>query len=97
MSFIDCYKNIIYTLCNLENWVGPTAMWIDSCDKSNDEDITLYEWTPVDTAKLNEYWEGGALKTECNEVASLSSPRNPASEMVNKLIFYAIAKYMKKQ
>ena len=67
MSFIDCYKNLIYTLCSLENWVGPTAKWIDSCDKSNDEDITLYEWSPVEDEKLNEYWYGdGTYDGECN-------------------------------
>ncbi len=79
MSFIDCYKNIIYTLCDLSNWVGPTALWIDSCDKSNDEDITLYQWNPVEEGKYDEYWEGDGKLTECNpgELSFLSAS-NPS-------------------
>lgn len=42
MAFKDCYKNFIWTLCNFENWIGDKAKWIDSCDNSNDEDITIY-------------------------------------------------------
>ncbi len=61
MAFRDCYKNLIYTLTDFRNWVGPTAKIIDDCDKSNDEDITLYSWNPI-TASKEVYWYGnGAL------------------------------------
>jgi hypothetical protein len=53
MSFRDCYKIALNTLTDWTNWVGKTALWIDECDKSNDEDITLYTWNPVTTAKVN--------------------------------------------
>ncbi len=54
MNFIDCYKNIIYTLCDLSNWMGPTAKWIDHCDKSNDENIEMWTYNPVEgDEKLN--------------------------------------------
>jgi hypothetical protein len=53
MAFRDCYKNVLYTLLDYSNWVGPSAKWIDDCEKSNDEDITLFTWNPVTTSKLN--------------------------------------------
>ena len=58
MSFRDCYKTVLNTFFDWTNWRGSTAKWIDGCDKSNDEDITLYTWNPVATAKLNQYWYG---------------------------------------
>lgn len=58
MSFRDCFKNVINTFLDWSNWVGPTAMWIDGCNKSNDEDITLYTWNPVAVARINQYWYG---------------------------------------
>lgn len=45
MAFKDCYKNLIYTLCDYTNWLGPDAKWLDSCDNSNDEDIPIYDYT----------------------------------------------------
>lgn len=75
MAFRDCYKNIIYTLCDLSNWVGPTAKLIDECDKSNDEDITLYSWNPVATSKLNQYWVGDGTLTDCSP-GKLFKPNN---------------------
>lgn len=65
MAFIDCYKNLIYTLTDIRNWLGPEAKWIDQCDKSNDEDITLYTWNPVETSRLNEYWRGDGSLLNC--------------------------------
>lgn len=87
MAFIDCYKNLIYTLCDRRNWVGPEAKWLDACDKSNDEDITLYTWNPVETSKLNQYWRGDGTLADC-------SPGKLGGEgltgmLMNKLIFYA--------
>lgn len=61
MSFRDCHKTFVNTLFNLSNWSGPTAKWIDGCDKSNDETITLYSWNPVTTAKIDQYWKGNGL------------------------------------
>lgn len=55
MAFRDCYKNIIYTLTDFTNWHGPTAKWIDDCDNSNDEDISLFTWTPLDE-QTDKYW-----------------------------------------
>ena len=65
MAFKDCYKNVIYTLCDVTNWFGPTAKWLDSCNNSNDEDISLYTWNPV-TANSNGYLIGDGTRTVCS-------------------------------
>ena len=62
MSFKDCYKNIWYTLLDYSNWYGPTAKWIDTCDSSNDEDVTLYAYQPV--ASQTGYFYGDGTKTK---------------------------------
>ena len=90
MAFIDCYKNLIYTLCDLRNWVGPDAKWIDSCDKSNDEDITLYTWNPIATSKLNQYWKGDGTLADCSP-GKLSMGNTLTNQITNKLIFYAVS------
>lgn len=57
MSFKDCYKNVIYTLTDWTNWFGTTAKWIDGCDNSNDEDVTIYTYNPI-TDTIENYWYG---------------------------------------
>jgi hypothetical protein len=42
MTFKDCYKDILYTFRNYQNWFGSGAKIIDLCTDSSSEDITLY-------------------------------------------------------
>lgn len=56
MSFKDCYKNIVYTLLDISNWIGEDAKWLDSCESSSDEDVTIYSYTPLD--EFERYWYG---------------------------------------
>ena len=65
MSFRDCYKDLILTLTDWSNWVGPEAKYIDLCQNSNNADITLYTWNPVATAQLNQYWYGNGALNGC--------------------------------
>jgi len=92
MSFIDCYKNVIYTLCTLSNWVGPTAEWIDQCNQSNSQDISLYTYNPISTAENNQYWIGSDTLATCKQI-KIKSALGP---YLTKLIFYAASKYMGK-
>lgn len=64
MSFKDCYKNVFNTFTDFTNWSSIDAKIIDLCTDSNDEDITLYSWTPV-IAKTESYWVGSGTKTSC--------------------------------
>ena len=43
MNFQDCYKTLIATLLNYENWENSDI--IDCCTDSNDENVILYEET----------------------------------------------------
>jgi hypothetical protein len=95
MAFRDCYKNLIYTLCDWTNWYGDDAKWIDSCDNSNDEDITLYTWNPVATSKLNQYWVGDGLLTKCTP-GPLFAPNNLNAKVMNSMLFYFLNKAMNK-
>lgn len=46
VNWKDCYKNILYTFFDYQNWLGPKAMWIDLCDFHSDEDLLLYSYYP---------------------------------------------------
>lgn len=61
-SFKDCYKYIFYTPFTIAYWWRSTAKWIDGCDNSNDEDVTVYTYNPVESA-LTDYWYGDGTKT----------------------------------
>ena len=88
MSFKDCYKNVIYTIFDWTNWVGPTAKWIDKCDSSNDEDITLNEYNPVKEATSG-YFYGDGLKANCYP-GVLFEPNTLHGEIMHYLITYIL-------
>ncbi len=54
MKFQNCYKTIIQSLTNWDNW---KTKFPDECDQSNDEDISVYSYNPVVTDSTN-YWYG---------------------------------------
>ena len=55
VSFKDCYKKVLNTFTDPGNWLTTTGNWYDECTDSNDEEITLYKWSPVLVAK-EDYW-----------------------------------------
>ena len=63
MTFKDCYKDLITSLCSWTNWSGPDAKWIDECENSADEDITLWTWNPYTTATTTYLYGDGTITT----------------------------------
>ena len=63
MQFWDCYKNLIYTLCGFDNFNGNL---LDSCGFSEDEQIDIYEWNPVEEEELNYQTGSSDYSTECD-------------------------------
>ena len=51
MSYRDCYKNLLYTVADFSNWLGPKAMWIDNCEFHSDEDLLIYSYNPFERIK----------------------------------------------
>jgi len=51
LSYRDCYKNLLYTITDFSNWLGPKAMWVDNCEFHSDEDLLIYSYNPFDLAK----------------------------------------------
>jgi hypothetical protein len=47
MSYRDCYKNLFLTLMDWSNWLGPKAMWVDSCEFHSDEDLLAFSYNPL--------------------------------------------------
>lgn len=45
ISFQDCYKYFFLSYCDFTNWTGDDAKWIDDCQDSNTETITVVEFT----------------------------------------------------
>ena len=66
MAFKDCYKNVITTIFNWCNWIGPDALWIDSCDNSNEEAIKFISYNIVPSAYTvsDNYLIGGGVSTD---------------------------------
>jgi hypothetical protein len=60
VNWKDCYKNLIYTLTDYSNWLGPKAQWIDFCDFTTDEDFLMYSYNPwginKDTGDITMLW-----------------------------------------
>ena len=56
----DCYKNVILTMTDWSNWIGPKAQWIDFCDFHTDEDFLMYSYNPwgynKDTGDVTMLW-----------------------------------------
>ncbi len=71
MSFKDCYKNIIYTLVDFSNWIGPDAKWLDECDSSSDEDVTIISETFYD--ETTDYWLGAETYSLCYDITDAFS------------------------
>lgn len=61
-SFYDCYKNFILAYCDYSNWIGPDAKLIDSCEESDTETLTVYEYT-YDTRTW--YWGNRGTPETC--------------------------------
>lgn len=57
MNFQDCYKVLIETLCNFGS-SSNTEGFFDQCIDSNDENVELYTYTPIEDQK-DHYWAGG--------------------------------------
>ncbi len=51
VNWKDCYKNVLYTLFDYQNWFGPKAMWIDFCDFHTDEDFLIFASNPGGISK----------------------------------------------
>ena len=85
MSFKDCYKNIIYTFLDFSNLIGPDAKWLEECDSSSDEDVTIVSKTFYSETK--HYWYGDDTYADCFEVASLST------NMYANFVFEQIKQY----
>jgi hypothetical protein len=51
VSYRDCYKNMLLTLTDFSNWLGPKAMWVDSCEFHSDEDFLMYSYNPYGRSK----------------------------------------------
>lgn len=60
VNWKDCYKNLIYTITDYSNWLGPKAQWIDFCDFTTDEDFLMYSYNPwginKDTSDVTMLW-----------------------------------------
>ena len=48
INWKDCYKNLLYTITDFSNWLGPKAQWIDFCDFTTSEDFLMYSYNPFD-------------------------------------------------
>lgn len=51
VSYRDCYKNLLLTLTDFSNWLGPKAMWVDQCEFHSDEDFLMYSYNPFERVK----------------------------------------------
>jgi hypothetical protein len=51
VSYRDCYKNLLMTVTDFSNWLGPKAMWVDQCEFHSDEDFLMYSYNPFDRVK----------------------------------------------
>lgn len=60
VNWKDCYKNLLYTVTDFSNWLGPKAQWIDFCDFHTDEDFLMYSYNPFsinkDTGDVTLLW-----------------------------------------
>jgi len=84
MQFWDCYKNIIYQLCNFQEWWNNNLL--DACGFSTDAQITLNEYNPITTETLYYWFGSSSYSTYCN-------PGKVLSPAATSLIFNVIAPY----
>ena len=77
LSYRDCYKNLILTVTDFSNWLGPKAMWLDSCEYHSDEDLLIYSYNPFDLAKdtgdISMLW----FKSEIKDRGAANTYRRP--------------------
>lgn len=66
MKFYECYKAIIDTLCNFDNWSNP--QFFDKCNFSDDELYTFYTSTYPKTAPTSIYTPWTAADDFCSSV-----------------------------
>ncbi|CDW80030.1 UNKNOWN [Stylonychia lemnae] len=60
MNFQDCYKVILESLCNFDNFSNKKIL--DACVDSNDEQVTFYTYNPI-TSKTDKIWLGANSNT----------------------------------
>lgn len=60
MNFQDCYKVILESLCNFDNFNNKKLL--DACVDSNDEQVTFYTYNPI-TSKTDKIWFGANSNT----------------------------------
>ena len=56
-KFYNCYKTIIQSLGDWSQWTKRSAGFLDECDQSDSEDVTLYTWNPI-TQDQKTLWFG---------------------------------------
>ena len=76
-TYRDCYKNLFNTPVDFSNWLGPKAMWVDSCEFHSDEDILAYSYNPFgrfkDSDDVSMLWH----KSKIRNRAGTTSYRRP--------------------
>ena len=79
VNWKDCYKNLLKTVVDWSNWIGPTAQWIDFCDFHTDEDFLVYSYNPYgvnkDTGDITMLW----FLDKVNNRAETKYTRRPTS------------------
>jgi hypothetical protein len=83
LTYRDCYKNLFMTPVDFSNWLGPKAMWVDSCEFHSDEDLLAYSYNPYgrfkDSDDVSMLWH----KSKIRERTGAVSYRRPNHKNVN--------------
>ena len=78
LSYRDCYKNLLYTITDFSNWLGPKAMWVDNCEFHSDEDLLIYSYNPFDLAKDTKDISMLKFKSEIKDRGATKTYTRPA-------------------
>lgn len=76
MTFKDCYKKLLNTFTDVENWKGPQNI-TDVCADSNEEEISIFKYSPTPLeSKWESYYFGDGTKTKCSpgKIPSILAP-----------------------
>ncbi len=84
MRFWDCYKNVIYTLCGFDNLSN--GKLLDYCGFSEDEQISITEWNPIEEEELH-------FTTGSDDYGVTCSPGQLFSPAMTSFILKAVAPY----
>jgi len=80
MKFRNCFFTLIKSLCDWSNYGAGWELNDDNCYTSEDEDVTLWSWNPVEQDEI-EYWYGS------NDYAGECWPGNLFSTPMGNLVF----------